>query len=156
MGIRPIIIIIINLKGGFMEEGKVDKIWDNSESPDKPNFSIDLIDGKRLYARETVNANIGDTISYTAINTKTSKNGNHYTNVSGVKVFVKGAISQVNGDTHMPQSNTSVGDKSQQARQDIFVTGIVGRSMGGGRFSVDDIGKLTQNAVKAFNEFLAK
>ena len=139
-----------------MEEGKVDKIWDNSESPDKPNFSIDLIDGKRLYARETVNANIGDAISYTAINTKTSKNGNHYTNVSGVKVFVKGAISQVNGDTHMPQSNTSVGDKPQQARQDMFVTGVVGRSMGSGHFSVDEIDKLTQNAVKAFNEYMTK
>ena len=139
-----------------MEEGKVDKIWDNSESPDKPNFSIDLIDGKRLYARETVNANIGDTISYTAINTKTSKNGNHYTNVSGVKVFVKGAISQINGDKPAPQTNVSFGDKSQQARQDMFVTGVVGRSMGSGHFSVDEIDKLTQNAVKAFNEYMTK
>ena len=132
-----------------MEEGKIDKIWDNSESPDKPNFSIDLIDGKRLYARETVNANIGDTISYTAINTKTSKNGNHYTNVTGVKV-----VSQSNGQAQ--KTNVSFSDKSQQARQDMFVTGVVGRSMGSGHFSVDEIDKLTQNAVKSFNEYMTK
>ena len=132
-----------------MEEGKVDKIWDNSESPDKPYFSKDLIDGKRLYARETVNANIGDTISYTAINTKTSKNGNHYTNVSGVSI-----VGQTNGQE--PKTNVSFSDKSQQARQDMFVTGVVGRSMGSGHFSVDEIDKLTQNAVKAFNEYMTK
>jgi hypothetical protein len=38
-----------------MENGKIDKIWDNSENGN-PNFSIDLADGKRLYAREHVNA----------------------------------------------------------------------------------------------------
>ena len=41
-------------------------------------------------------------------------------------------------------------------RLDIFVTGVVGRSMGSGHFSVQDIGELTRNAVSAFNENLKK
>ena len=36
----------------------------------------------------------------------------------------------------------------------IFVTGIVGRSMQSGHFSIDDIEQLTKNAVRAFNENL--
>ena len=131
-----------------MENGKIDKIWDNSENGN-PNFSIDLADGKRLYAREQVNANIGDMISYTAINTKTSKNGNPYTNVSDVKV-----ISESDNATQ-PKAVSSNGngiEKSDQARRDIFVTGVVGRSMGSGHFSVDDIENLTANAVIAFNK----
>ena len=37
---------------------------------------------------------------------------------------------------------------------DIFVTGVVGRSMGSGHFSVEDISDLTKNAVRAFNDNL--
>jgi len=36
----------------------------------------------------------------------------------------------------------------------MFVTGIVGRSMGSGNFSVNEIEMLTKNAVRAFNENL--
>ena len=39
-------------------------------------------------------------------------------------------------------------------RMDIFVTGVVGRSMGSGHFQVEDINALTKNAVKAFYENL--
>ena len=46
--------------------------------------------------------------------------------------------------------------KSDTQRLDIFVTGVVGRSMGSGHFSVDDIEKITKNAVRAFNENLKK
>ena len=46
--------------------------------------------------------------------------------------------------------------KSDTQRLDIFVTGVVGRSMGSGHFSVHDIEELTKNAVRAFNENLKK
>ena len=56
-----------------------------------------------------------------------------------------------------PQNNFSNGmSKSDTQRLDIFVTGVVGRSMGSGHFSVQDIEELTQNAVRAFNENLKK
>ena len=63
-------------------------------------------------------------------------------------------VGQTNGQAS--KTNVSFSDKSQQARQDMFVTGVVGRSMGSGHFSVDEIDKLTQNAVKAFNEYMTK
>ena len=47
-------------------------------------------------------------------------------------------------------------NKSDTQRLDIFVTGVVGRSMGSGHFSVEDINDLTKNAVSAFNENLKK
>ena len=46
--------------------------------------------------------------------------------------------------------------KDVTQRRDIFVTGIVGRAMGSGHFSVDDISDLTKNAVKSFNENLER
>ena len=39
---------------------------------------------------------------------------------------------------------------------DLFVTGVVGRSMGSGHLSVNDIEELTKNAVRAFDENLKK
>ena len=67
-------------------------------------------------------------------------------------------ISQVPPNTrNMPQSRpfTNGNGKDSTARKDIFVTGVVGRSMGSGHFNVEDINDLTKNAVKSFNENLA-
>ena len=128
--------------------GQVKACYDNSEDG-IPNFCIDLIDGTRLYSRgEMLNPmpEKGNTISYNVINTKESKNGNPYSNVSSVKV--------VDGT----EANTSVSSggnsKSSTQRLDIFVTGVVGRAMGSGQFSQVDIKGLTRNAVEAFNENL--
>ena len=52
----------------------------------------------------------------------------------------------------MPVSNGM--NKNDTQRMDIFVTGVVGRSMGSGHFSVQDISDLTKNAVRAFNDNL--
>jgi hypothetical protein len=52
----------------------------------------------------------------------------------------------------MPVSNGM--NKNDTQRMDIFVTGVVGRSMGSGHFSVEDISDLTKNAVRAFNDNL--
>jgi len=145
----------------------IDKIYDNSENG-VPNYSFDLIDGTRLYYRG-VNMNpmpvTGDAINYTVINTKTSANGNQYTNIKDVEV-----IKNPDGQNDSPQPignvvnnivptapqnnfNNSM-SKNDTQRLDIFVTGVVGRSMGSGHFSVQDIGELTKNAVWAFNENL--
>jgi len=142
----------------------INKIYDNSENG-VPNYSFDLIDGTRLYYRG-VNMNpmpvIGDAINYTVINTKTSANGNQYTNIKDVEV-IKNPDGQndgpqpignvVNNIAPQPTNNMS---KNDTQRLDIFVTGVVGRSMGSGHFSVQDIGELTRNAVSAFNENLKK
>ena len=150
----------------------IDKIYDNTKDG-VPNYSIDLIDGTRLYYRG-VNMNplptSGDAINYTEINTKTSANGNQYTNIKDVSIAYNpdgqndapsnnapqslGNVVQNVAPTP-PQQNNGM-SKSDTQRLDIFVTGVVGRSMGSGHFSVQDIGELTTNAVRAFNENLKK
>tara|TARA_X000000950_G_scaffold188570_2_gene227957 strand:- start:2240 stop:2719 length:480 start_codon:yes stop_codon:yes gene_type:complete len=156
----------------------IDKIFDNTKDG-VPNYSIDLIDGTRLYYRG-VSMNPmpqkGDAINYTVINTKTSANGNQYTNIKDLEVAVNPNEQQhepqyVNPQyTHtqppqpMPQANNTYTpkppnggmNKSDTQRLDIFVTGVVGRSMGSGHFSVNDIEELTKNAVRAFDENLKK
>ena len=133
-----------------MENGKIDKIWDNSENGN-PNFSIDLADGKRLYAREQINANVGDMISYNAINTKTSKNGNHYTNVSGVQVVNGQQPQPAPQQTYTPEPvRTAI---PNDANRNIFVTGVVGRAMGSGNFQIQDIDALTSMAMATYNKY---
>ena len=144
----------------------IDKIYDNSKDG-VPNYSFDLIDGTRLYYRG-VQMNpmpvSGDALNYTIINTKTSANGNQYTNIKDVEVIKNPGEQNNNSHQHIVnvvsnvvQNAPSNGiSKSDTQRLDIFVTGVVGRSMGSGHFSVNDIEALTKNAVKAFNENLKK
>ena len=158
----------------------IDKIFDNTKDG-VPNYSIDLIDGTRLYYRGTVMNPMpqsGDAINYTVINTKTSANGNPYTNIKDVEIASmpndgQASYQQPNHQPQytptqapqpVPQSNntftpkpaTGGMNKSDTQRLDIFVTGVVGRSMGSGHFSVNDIEELTKNAVRAFDENLKK
>tara|TARA_A100001518_G_C1188900_1_gene35041 strand:+ start:296 stop:754 length:459 start_codon:yes stop_codon:yes gene_type:complete len=147
----------------------IDKIFDNTKDG-VPNYSIDLIDGTRLYYRGTVMNPMpqkGDAINYTVINTKTSANGNQYTNIKDVEIASMPdngqpvytptqppqPMQQAN-NTFTPKPPTGGMNKSDTQRLDIFVTGVVGRSMGSGHFSVNDIEELTKNAVRAFNENL--
>ena len=156
----------------------IDKIFDNTKDG-VPNYSIDLIDGTRLYYRGTVMNPMptkGDAINYTVINTKTSANGNQYTNIKDVEIASMPdngqpvytptqapqpqyspaqtmPVPQAN-NTYTPKPPTGGMNKSDTQRLDIFVTGVVGRSMGSGHFSVNDIEELTKNAVRAFNENL--
>lgn len=150
----------------------IDKIYDNTKDG-VPNYSFDLIDGTRLYYRGVVMNPMpvsGDAINYTIINTKTSANGNQYTNIKDVEV-VKNPDGQndapqqigkvVSGDTVIGgvyqnnQTNNGM-SKTDTQRLDIFVTGVVGRSLGSGTFTAEDIPKLTSIAVRAFNENLKK
>ena len=147
----------------------IDKIFDNTKDG-VPNYSIDLIDGTRLYYRGTVMNPMpqsGDAINYTVINTKTSANGNPYTNIKDVEIASMPNDQQASyqppqapqpmpqaNNTFTPKQPTGGMNKSDTQRLDIFVTGVVGRSMGSGHFSVNDIEMLTKNAVRAFNENL--
>ena len=140
----------------------IEKIFDNTKDG-APNYAIDLIDGTRLYYRGTVlnpMPKSGDAINFTVVNTKTSANGNQYTNIKDVQIADNHTTQGDNYD-QSPQpvaqpimNNSNLISKSDQARQDIFVTGVLGRSMGSGHFSVEDINDLTKNAVNAFNENL--
>ena len=149
-------------------QGIIDKIFDGTKNG-VPNYSIDLIDGKRLYARGSFLDPMpqkGDTINCDVVNNKTSANGNPYTNVENVVVVnpndQQASYQPPQAPQPMPQANntftpkqpTGGMNKSDTQRLDIFVTGVVGRSMGSGHFSVNDIEELTKNAVRAFNENL--
>ena len=145
------------------------KIYDNTKDG-VPNYYFDMEDGRRLYY-SGVQMNpmpvTGDAINFTIIATKKSANGNKYTTIKDVEVIknpdwhndAPQQLSNVvdNVAPTAPQNNFSNGmSKSDTQRLDIFVTGVVGRSMGSGHFSVQDIEGLTQNAVRAFNENLKK
>ena len=153
----------------------VDKVFDNSEDG-KPNYAIDLVDGTRLYYRGKVMNPMpqsGDAINFTIINVKTSKGGNPYTNVKDVSIADNHTLDddlprdyfRANEQTTTSSGGTGVNqtrpmpifngmNKNDTQRMDIFVTGVVGRSMGSGHFSVEDISDLTKNAVRAFNDNL--
>lgn len=141
----------------------VDKVFDNSEDG-KPNYAIDLVDGTRLYYRGKVMNPMpqsGDAINFTIINVKTSKGGNPYTNVKDVSIADNHTLDDdLPNNNYQPQQQSrpmpiSNGmNKNDTQRMDIFVTGVVGRSMGSGHFSVGDISDLTKNAVRAFNDNL--
>jgi len=141
----------------------VDKVFDNTEDG-KPNYAIQLVDGTRLYCRGQVLNPLpksGDAIDFTVINVKTSDKGNQYTNVKNVSIADNHTLDDdLPTDNYQPQQQSrpmpvSNGmNKNDTQRMDIFVTGVVGRSMGSGHFSVEDISDLTKNAVRAFNDNL--
>jgi len=155
----------------------IDKIFDNTKDG-VPNYSIDLIDGTRLYYRGVAMNPMpqsGDAINYTVINTKTSANGNPYTNIKDLEVAVNPSEQQhepqyapqpqytpVQPPQPVPQANNTFAPKAPSngfSKSDtqslmMFVIGIVGRSMQSGNFSVNEIETLTKNAVRAFNENL--
>ena len=145
----------------------VDKVFDNTEDG-KPNYAIQLVDGTRLYCRGQVLNPLpksGDAIDFTVINVKTSDKGNQYTNVKNVSIADNHTLDDdlPTGNSIVTQSNPNyqytppapkANDAQTRQRMDIFVTGVVGRSMGSGHFQVHDIAALTKNAVRAFNENL--
>ena len=131
--------------------GTVKSCFDNTKDGEF-NYAIILNDETRLYYRGfELNPlfKTGDKIKYKIINTKQSAQGNPYTNISSVEL-------ESNNAESTPAVATNNISKNNTQRLDIFVTGVVGRSMGSGHFSVNDIEALTKNAVNAFNENLEK
>ena len=138
------------------ENGIINKIYDNSETNDKgvfvSNFTIDLVNGTRLYCREPLNPmpSSGDKIGYDVINRRESKAGNPYTNVQNLIVLGEGE-----GVTKPQPTQTTYGNKSDSNKDRlIYVTGIVGRAMSSGSFSEEKIDVLTERAVASFNKHL--
>ena len=153
----------------MLDNGVISLIEDKTENGN-PNYSIELIDGRRCYLRGVILNPMplaGDAINFDAINTKTSAKGNQYTNIQNLVVVPNPNDQQASyqppqapqpvpkaNNTFTPKQPTGGMNKSDTQRLDIFVTGVVGRSMGSGHFSVNDIEMLTKNAVRAFNENL--
>jgi len=71
-----------------------------------------------------------------------------------IVVAIASTISRIVYSSSPQQTNGM--SKTDTQRMDIFVTGIVGRSLGSGTFTAEDIPKLTAIAVRAFNENLKK
>ncbi len=145
----------------------INKIYDNTKDG-VPSYSFDLVDGRRLYytgvQMNPMPVN-GDAINFTIIATKTSANGNQYTTIKDVEVIKnpdghndapQQLSNVVQNVAPTPSEQNNVLSKTDTQSLMIFVTGIVGRSMQSGHFSINDIEQLTKNAVRAFNENLKK
>ena len=143
----------------------INKIYDNTKDG-VPSYSFDLVDGRRLYytgvQMNPMPVN-GDAINFTIIATKTSANGNQYTTIKDVEVIKnpdghndapQQLSNVVQNVAPTPSEQNNVLSKTDTQSLMIFVTGIVGRSMQSGHFSINDIEQLTKNAVRAFNENL--
>ena len=165
----------------MLDNGVISLIEDKTENGN-PNYSIELIDGRRCYLRGVILNPMplaGDAINFDAINTKTSAKGNQYTNIQNLSVVPNTNDQQApqyvhpqythtqapkspaqtmpvaqSNSTYTPKQPTGGMNKSDLQRLDIYVTGVVGRSMSSGAFSINDIETLTKNAVRAFNENL--
>ena len=131
--------------------GQVKACYDNSEDG-IPNYCIDLIDGTRLYTRgEMMNPmpEKGNTISYNIINTKESKTGNLYSNVSSVKITDEQA-KQVNQEISNEIKKNNIVDQNMI----MFVTGLSGRSMQGGRFAISDIPEIVKVSARSYVDII--
>ena len=131
--------------------GKVKAFYDNSEDG-IPNYCKDLIDGTRLYTRgEKMNPTPekGNTISYNIINTKESKTGNLYSNVSSVKITDE-QTKHVNQEISNEIKKNNIVDQNMI----MFVTGLSGRSMQGGRFAISDIPEIVKVSARSYVDII--
>tara|TARA_R100000231_G_scaffold100059_1_gene74553 strand:- start:65 stop:508 length:444 start_codon:yes stop_codon:yes gene_type:complete len=145
--------------GDDMTQSQIAKIYNNSEVNEDGimihNFSIITVDDKRLYCKENLNPipKPGDWIGYDIESTKTSKQGNKYSNI--VKLIVRdGDINQQSQPVSEVINNEVQRQKITDPNLNIFVTGVVGRSMGGGRFTKEEIPALVSIAVRAYNDHI--
>ena len=159
------------------DNGIISAIEDKTENG-VPNYSIELIDGRRCYLRGVILNPMplaNDAINFKVINTKTSAKGNQYSNIQNLVVVpnpndqqyspqpqqtpqytptqAPQPVKQAN-NTYTPKPLSGGFNKGDTQSLMMFVTGIVGRSMQSGNFSVNEIETLTKNAVRAFNENL--
>ena len=131
--------------------GQVKACYDNSEDG-VPNYCIVLLDNTRLYTQGEIMNPLpqkGDTISYKVINTKESKNGNLYSNVSSVTITDEQA-KQVNQEI----SNEIKKNKIVDQNMIMFVTGLSGRSMQGGRFAISDIPEIVKVSARSYVDII--
>ena len=91
----------------------------------------------------------GNTISYNIINTKESKTGNLYSNVSSVKITDQ-QTKQVNQEISNEIKKNNIVDQYMI----MFVTGLSGRSMQGGRFAISDIPEIVKVSARSYVDII--
>ena len=132
--------------------GTVKSCFDNTKDGEY-NYAIILNDETRLYYRgfelNPLFKN-GDKIKYKIINTKHSAQGNPYTNIHSVE------RANDNAESKPEVVTNNFSNKNNSSRQELmmFVTGTVGRTMGGNHYSKGMLLALTEEAVEAFNTHL--
>ena len=144
----------------------VSKIQDYSKPNDEGvymyNFCIDTTEGDRLYIRQKPqNLPVaGDKISFDIKSERTSAQGNPYKNIENLFLVPKdGNESQQQQQPAQPAQQVITNELKKTGNYInpnlvMFVTGVVGRSMGGGRFTKEEILELTRISVQAFNEHI--
>ncbi len=141
----------------------VSKIQDYSKPNDEGvymyNFCIDTTEGDRLYIRQKPQTLpvAGDEISFDIKSERTSAQGNPYKNIENLCIMPKEGEPQQQQPSE-PSVQKAVTNELKKTGNYInpnlvmFVTGVVGRSMGGGRFNENQILVLTEKSVEAFNK----
>ena len=146
-----------------MTQSQIAKIYNNSELNEDGimihNFSIVTVDEKRLYCRENLNPipKPGDWIGYDIESTKTSKQGNKYSNI--VKLIVRDAdINQqsqpVNQSVNQAINHEVKKNNIVDQNMIMFVTGLSGRSMQGGRFAISDIPEIVRVSARSYVDII--
>ena len=126
------------------------------------NYLIITTENEWLYIRENLNPvpQVGDNISYDITSSKRSGKGNEYFNIKNLSIVPKdGNESQQQQQPAQPAQQVITNELKKTGNYInpnlvMFVTGVVGRSMGGGRFTKEEIPALVSIAVRAYNEHI--
>ena len=126
------------------------------------NYLIVTTENEWLYIRENLQPlpQIGDKISYDITSSKMSGKGNEYFNIKNLSIVPKdGNESQQQQQPAQPAQQVITNELKKTGNYInpnlvMFVTGVVGRSMGGGRFTKEEIPALVSIAVRAYNEHI--
>ena len=120
------------------------------------NYLIVTTENEWLYIRENLNPvpKVGDNISYDISSSKRSGKGNEYFNIKNVYIVPKEGQPQPSEPSVQKAVTNELKKTGNYINPNLvmFVTGVVGRSMGGGRFNENQILVLTEKSVEAFNK----
>ena len=120
------------------------------------NYLIVTTENEWLYIRENLNPvpKVGDNISYDISSSKRSGKGNEYFNIKNLYIVPKEGQPQPSEPSDQKAVTNELKKTGNYINPNLvmFVTGVVGRSMGGGRFYENQILVLTEKSVEAFNK----
>ena len=120
------------------------------------NYLIVTTENEWLYIRENLNPvpKVGDNISYDISSSKRSGKGNEYFNIKNLYIVPKEGQPQPSEPSVQKAVTNELKKTGNYINPNLvmFVTGVVGRSMGGGRFNENQILVLTEKSVEAFNK----
>ena len=121
------------------------------------NYLIITTENEWLYIRENLKPlpQVGDNISYDIASHKHSSKGNEYFNIKNLYIVPKDGQPQQQHPSE-PTVQKAVTNELKKTGNYLnpnlvmFVTGVVGRSIGSGRFNEKQILDLTSKSVEAF------